>query len=169
VEDTGVGIPPDQLEDIFSAFHQVEEKRVAQAEGIGLGLTVSQRLARMMGSELHVQSTLRKGSIFWFDLELAEVTTQKFIPPQEETEEEPQEIPAIVEESRIVPPPREEMALLWDLAMIGDILAIQERVKILEASDQMFRPFIAKLSRFAEELRMNEIQNFLQQFMEKEE
>jgi len=75
----------------------------------------------------------------------------------------------MVEEPRIVPPPHDEMALLWDLAMIGDILAIQERVKILEASDQTFRPFIAKLSRFAEDLRVSEIQNFLQQFMEEEE
>lgn len=69
IEDTGMGIPPDQLTDIFEAFHQIGSKFRAETRGIGLGLTVSQRLTRMMGSELHVQSALGAGSLFWFDLD----------------------------------------------------------------------------------------------------
>ena len=72
IEDTGIGIPKERLGEIFLAFHRVKTTEV-QAEGIGLGLAISQRLARMMGSELHVQSTIGKGSLFWFDLELPEV------------------------------------------------------------------------------------------------
>ena len=52
VEDSGVGIPPEHLEKIFDAFHQIGEKRLAQTKGIGLGLTVIQRMARMMGSDV---------------------------------------------------------------------------------------------------------------------
>jgi signal transduction histidine kinase len=166
VEDSGVGIPPDQLEDIFSAFHQVGEKRLAQTQGIGLGLTVSQRLASMMDSELHVQSTLGEGSTFWFDLDLAEVVGQKPIPPKEEPEEEVREIPELEEKPPLVSPPHEEVEQLLDLAVMGDIMAIRERAKALETSEKKFAAFAEKLSQLAEELQITEIQLFLQQFLE---
>jgi PAS domain S-box-containing protein len=69
IEDTGIGIQPSQLEDIFLPFHQVNERTHA-IEGTGLGLAISQKLVRMMGSEIKVKSTLGKGSVFWFDLDL---------------------------------------------------------------------------------------------------
>jgi signal transduction histidine kinase/FixJ family two-component response regulator len=72
VEDTGIGIPPDKLQEIFEPFQQGGKQRF-QVEGTGLGLTISQRIARMMGSEIHVTSTPGKGSTFWFELELPEV------------------------------------------------------------------------------------------------
>lgn len=72
VSDTGIGIPPDQLEAIFAPFEQVHHRRY-YAEGTGLGLSISRRLVRVMGSELHVQSTPQQGSTFWFELELPEI------------------------------------------------------------------------------------------------
>ncbi len=72
VEDTGVGIPSDKLEEIFLPFQQIGEKRDS-IEGTGLGLAISRRLVRMMGSELLVKSTPGKGSVFWFDFEVTEV------------------------------------------------------------------------------------------------
>ncbi|MGF1959966.1 MAG: AAA family ATPase [Aulosira sp. DedVER01a] len=69
VEDTGVGMAPEQLEDIFLPFHQVGENN-RKVEGTGLGLSISRRLVEMMGGEIQVQSTLGKGSVFFFDLEL---------------------------------------------------------------------------------------------------
>lgn len=73
VEDTGIGIPANQLNDIFSAFKQVGE-HARSIEGTGLGLAISQQLTRLMGSELYVKSTAGKGSSFWFDLDLPEVS-----------------------------------------------------------------------------------------------
>jgi len=67
IEDTGLGIPEDKLEDIFSPFKQVGE-HTRNIEGTGLGLTISRRLVRLMDGELHVKSTLGKGSTFWFDV-----------------------------------------------------------------------------------------------------
>ena len=69
VRDNGIGISEQHLQEIFSAFHQIQDTRV-QSEGTGLGLAISQRLVRMMGGELYVKSTLGQGSSFWFEIEL---------------------------------------------------------------------------------------------------
>jgi signal transduction histidine kinase/CheY-like chemotaxis protein len=71
VEDTGVGMNPEQLEKIFLPFEQVGDVK-RQAEGTGLGLAISQKIALLMGSTLEVQSGVGKGSTFWFDVEFPE-------------------------------------------------------------------------------------------------
>ncbi len=68
VEDTGVGIAPDKLEQIFAPFEQVGE--MSNQDGTGLGLAISRQLVRMMGSEIFVKSEVGHGSTFWFDLDL---------------------------------------------------------------------------------------------------
>jgi predicted ATPase/signal transduction histidine kinase/CheY-like chemotaxis protein len=73
VEDTGIGIAPEQLEEIFLPFRQVGEDS-RKTEGTGLGLAISRQLVQMMGGELKVKSTLGKGSVFWLDLDLPEVS-----------------------------------------------------------------------------------------------
>ncbi|MEM7112439.1 MAG: AAA family ATPase [Chloroflexota bacterium] len=70
VEDSGVGIAPDQITAIFEAFHQTGEVD-KQIRGTGLGLAISSRLVEMMGGELKVASKLGEGSTFWFDIPLA--------------------------------------------------------------------------------------------------
>ncbi len=72
VKDTGLGIAPEQLEEIFLPFQQVGEQS-HRPEGTGLGLSISRQLVQMMGGELKVNSTLGKGSLFWLDLDLPEV------------------------------------------------------------------------------------------------
>jgi PAS domain S-box-containing protein len=68
VSDTGIGIAPEALTEIFRAFTQTREG--AAAGGTGLGLTISQRLLRMMESELLVTSVPGEGSRFFFALPL---------------------------------------------------------------------------------------------------
>jgi predicted ATPase/signal transduction histidine kinase/CheY-like chemotaxis protein/tRNA A-37 threonylcarbamoyl transferase component Bud32 len=75
VEDTGIGIPSEKLEEIFLPFKQVCEDR-RKTEGTGLGLAISRQLVQMMGGELEVNSTVGKGSVFWFDLEIPEIIPQ---------------------------------------------------------------------------------------------
>ena len=72
VEDTGTGIAPEHLEEIFLPFQQVGSKD-RLVDGTGLGLTISKKLVTMMGGELKVTSNLGKGSIFFVDLEMAVV------------------------------------------------------------------------------------------------
>lgn len=69
VEDTGIGIRPEHLGEIFEVFQQVRDRRTV-VEGTGLGLAISKRFVHLMGGELHVASTFGEGSRFWFDLDL---------------------------------------------------------------------------------------------------
>ncbi|MGK7874058.1 MAG: response regulator [Xenococcaceae cyanobacterium] len=71
IEDTGIGMNPEQLEKIFLPFEQLENAK-HKAEGTGLGLTISQKLIQMMGSTLKVNSQPGVGSVFWMDLDLTE-------------------------------------------------------------------------------------------------
>jgi PAS domain S-box-containing protein len=82
IEDTGTGIEPSKLEEIFLPFHQVGGNTFI--EGTGLGLSISHKLAKLMGSEIRVNSTLGKGSTFWVDLELPSVKRYKEVSPLRE-------------------------------------------------------------------------------------
>jgi len=64
VRDTGVGIEQTQLPFIFDPFVQGETGHTRSNDGSGLGLTISRRLARLMGGDLTVRSTPEKGSVF---------------------------------------------------------------------------------------------------------
>lgn len=64
VEDTGVGIPSDQLGRVFEKFHQVKQATSRSLTGVGLGLTISKTFADALGAALTVQSTPEQGSIF---------------------------------------------------------------------------------------------------------
>ena len=69
IEDSGIGIATDELDEIFQPFQQVGENN-RKTEGTGLGLAISRQLIEMMGGTLQVKSTLGVGSTFWFDLDL---------------------------------------------------------------------------------------------------
>ncbi|BAZ50044.1 multi-sensor hybrid histidine kinase [Nostoc sp. NIES-4103] len=69
VEDTGIGIPTEKLQSIFLPFEQAG-KRDRNSEGTGLGLAISQQIVQMMGSSIQVNSTLGKGSNFYFEVDV---------------------------------------------------------------------------------------------------
>ena len=68
VSDTGRGIPADRLHSVFDPFVQIDPKRTVGTEGVGLGLAISRDLARAMGGELRVESTVDVGTTFTFRL-----------------------------------------------------------------------------------------------------
>ncbi len=67
IQDTGVGMTPDELTKIFRPFEQAgDEKR--RAEGTGLGLAITRQLVNLMGGEIQAESEPGRGSVFWFEI-----------------------------------------------------------------------------------------------------
>lgn len=303
VEDTGVGMSPSQVQRLFQPFHQVGDTQ-RRATGTGLGLAISQQLVRLMGSEIKVKSDLGKGSTFWFELQLPEVsplaleeekenrqqhiigfkgaprrlllvddnpenlavvkdmllplgfniieavdgqdainkaleyhpdliimdlimpnmdgfeviqrlrqilelqdviviaasadvfeyTQQKsrtagsngfIVKPIKaekllellehhlklewiyEDEGEVQDTQKTIEPYEIIFPEQKDLAALYDLAMIGDISGIREYAKKLEVLDPKFTPFVTKICQLVDELRLDQIENFLESHISK--
>ncbi len=74
VVDTGIGIPPEMLENIFEAFSQVDTSTTRKVGGTGLGLPISRRLAEMHGGALWAESTgiTGEGAIFYLELPIGD-------------------------------------------------------------------------------------------------
>ena len=68
VKDTGIGIKPEDIKRMFESFERLEVNRNRNIEGAGLGMTITQNLLKMMGSNLEVESTYGEGSTFYFTL-----------------------------------------------------------------------------------------------------
>jgi signal transduction histidine kinase len=71
VEDTGIGIAPDQRERIFEAFRQVDDSVERAFGGVGLGLALVRRLTGVLGGDVTLRSAVGQGSCFRVDLPLA--------------------------------------------------------------------------------------------------
>ncbi len=76
VEDSGIGLAPDQLGVIFERFRQVELNNNRRYGGTGLGLTISRNLAQLMGGDMHVESIEGIGSFFYFTISYLPVSIE---------------------------------------------------------------------------------------------
>ncbi len=79
VEDTGIGMKSEVLNELFNVFHQADNSITREFGGTGLGLAISQNLTRLMGGEIQVESTEGKGSRFFFSLNFKKVTPEELI------------------------------------------------------------------------------------------
>ncbi|TIM22802.1 MAG: response regulator [Mesorhizobium sp.] len=70
VEDTGIGIPAEKLQNVFEKFAQVDGSSTRRHEGTGLGLAIAARLVDLMAGKIGVESEIGRGSVFWFAVPL---------------------------------------------------------------------------------------------------
>ena len=70
VEDTGAGIPPDDLGRLFQSFEQADNSATRKHGGTGLGLAITKRIAELMGGTAGARSEVGKGSTFWLTVRL---------------------------------------------------------------------------------------------------
>ncbi|MBW7850731.1 MAG: PAS domain S-box protein [Rhodospirillales bacterium] len=72
VWDTGIGIPATQLKDVFQEFYQIGNQERDRTQGLGLGLAIVERLARLLGVHIDARSQLDRGSVFAVEVPLAD-------------------------------------------------------------------------------------------------
>lgn len=72
VWDTGVGIPQNKLKEVFEEFRRIDNPKHSQVQGLGLGLAITERIARMLEHRLLVRSWPTKGTVFSVDVPLGE-------------------------------------------------------------------------------------------------
>ncbi|MFB9245275.1 response regulator [Massilia antarctica] len=71
VQDTGMGLRPDQIASLFQPFNRLGQENGSE-EGTGIGLVVTRRLVELMGGEIGVSSSVGVGTVFWIELGLTE-------------------------------------------------------------------------------------------------
>jgi signal transduction histidine kinase/CheY-like chemotaxis protein/CHASE1-domain containing sensor protein/HPt (histidine-containing phosphotransfer) domain-containing protein len=83
VVDHGIGMTPEQVEQLFQSFHQADTSTTRRYGGTGLGLVISKQLAELMGGGVGVDSKPGEGSTFWFTARLAKGV--RFLQPSDES------------------------------------------------------------------------------------
>ena len=112
VIDSGIGIPEDIIDSLFLEFSQADKSTTRNYGGTGLGLSISQKLLKLMSSKLRVQSTVGKGSMFYFDLVVSTLT-----------EDEQHELKAVeLDESATLVWPEDKTVLVVEDNMINMML-----------------------------------------------
>ena len=155
IEDTGIGIEKSQLQSIFIPFQQLDNA-ITRAEGTGLGLTISQRLVKLMGSKLELKSEPGKGSKFWFELGIPIIGKEKI-----KIDDDSISAATNQENENMILPEKEQLELLIEQTKRHNILGIRSIIIELETHPEL-RPFLDKIRPYVENYRFRELAEWLE-------
>ncbi|MRR55237.1 MAG: response regulator [Deltaproteobacteria bacterium] len=116
VRDTGQGIDAAILPHIFDAFSQADESMARRHEGTGLGLAISKQLVEILGGSIGVETSLGKGSLFWFTARLPQST-----------------------------PPLKNVATPEPLKTVPEVIPVGRKLNVLLAEDNLVNQEVGKL------------------------
>ncbi|NTZ86830.1 PAS domain S-box protein [Burkholderia metallica] len=184
VTDTGLGIKPDDIERVFQPFEQAGDSERRRA-GLGLGLSISQHLACLMGSEIFVESEYGRGSKFGFDLLIEDSARESPEPddmgcsqsmlgggmvadapdhvctPVEHRSDRSYQIGTKLSDvesaAPFVLPPRASMEVLHNLALRGSMREVIRHIESLRTSDSRYEDFANKVCNLAENFESREL------------
>lgn len=145
VIDTGIGIPPDKLADIFLPFEQVSDP-ARRTEGAGLGLAITRSLVEALNGKLEVVSKPCHGSTLLLQVCVQAIWEGLHV----QSPAEISAIPAFPAPTETLPaPPPAEMEFLLDLALKGELPRLQQHALTLAQTDHRYAPFIERLCHLA--------------------
>jgi len=153
VQDTGVGIAKDQIDNIFNMFQKSSSGHYV--EGAGLGLTVCRRLVGLMNGTLHVESVDNQGSNFWFDIPLEAIGTeieQKEIIKESETKSQAEDI---------LVPEKTEIEALFQAAKMGNVFGVEQQLALLLKKSPEFKQWGEKIQSYTEQFKVKELVAYL--------
>lgn len=140
IEDTGEGLTGEQLAKLFQPFNRLGQEASAE-EGTGIGLVMTKRLVELMGGSIGVESTVGRGRVFWFELNL---TSERLLDAHS---------PEL--DSVVVPPPSDQVnayTLLYvednpaNLLLVQELMARRPDIRLLSASDGLHGIAMARAS-----------------------
>jgi len=178
IVDTGIGIAPDQTEKIFHQFEQPNDV-LNRTEGAGMGLAISRKLIQLMGGTLQVKSSLGQGSMFWFDLKMPVWEIDINAHPVVDTDmlsyavkNNGLELDSALEldtdsidlDGEFVLPPPEKLKILLQLAIIGNLLDMDEQLANIEQMGEEYLPFTFKLRQLVQGYEEEKILALLEEY-----
>ncbi len=167
VTDTGTGIAPERLGRIFVPFEQTPDNKLP-SEGAGLGLAISRHIVQMMGSELRVESEINHGSTFWFDMALP--VDEACIPAPEAGSDlgiaDPMDATFGTLADVELAPPQADLAVLYEIAKLGNMRKINEWAGELIEQDESYRSFAEKVQELARSFQKKQIVTLVERYLE---
>ena len=169
VRDSGAGMSDAQLARLFEPDEQVGDLK--ERSSGGLGLAISQKLVRLMGGDIQVDSRPNEGSALWFELDAPLVSAAIAAPIAPDGP-----IPSLAggrpmaaehtgsDDVRHVAPSSAELIVLRELARIGNMRTIRERADYIKALDPRYGPFAEQLARLAEQCQSKAIANLVESY-----
>ncbi|MDM8532133.1 ATP-binding protein [Anaerolineales bacterium HSG25] len=152
VSDTGVGINEDDIEKLFQLGKTHTTIGTANEKGTGLGLVMCAEMVEKHGGQIWIESVVDQGTTFIFTMPLDET---QLIPTF--SDEPIKNIPSdmnlttsVVIEEKFIIPSNDELKILLDLALMGDMRGVQEKAVYFQSLDECYTPFSDKLRELAQ-------------------